>query len=1092
MAAGLLPSLHEYAARFGLTRGAAALARAPTASSCTPGPMNEGVEIAPDVAAGPRSLITEQVANGVAVRMAVLRSYLGRGRPGRRPAGGPSSRSTTRARGGGRATGRPRPRGAWLVDPAAGREGRRDSSSATASSSPVTWLEEADAAGIDDRGVVVAPGFVDLHAHLREPGNEAAETIASGLAAAAHGGFTTVCAMPNTTPPIDRARWSPPRGPPPRRPARPCGSCRIGAAPRAGRGAARAAGRARRGGRRRLQRRRLAGPGRGAVPQRLAYAACSGSRSSTIPRTSAHRRRRGERGARRDGPGAQRLARRRRGRGGRARHRAPRRGRPRRPGPAPPDAPLDRRRARCRPARQGRGLPVTCDVTPHHVALTDEWLAGARRWAWDALDARRAARPVARRRARRRAVRPALRVNPPLRSPPMPRPASMPSPTARPTPSPPTTRPTPRSTSRSSSGREAGDRRHRDGARAAPRGRRRRPAPRWAVRGRSHRRPARVLGAALRSHPAPAASSKAPGGPRRVRSVGALDGRPSDAADEGLRAPPGGRSLPGQVLLTVAGGRLAYEEARATAPGGPGTRAPPGPVRCRANALPNPAAEHRLRAPAVLALDDADPPRPERARPARRRRRGRHRRRLHGARRGSRARAGRAPGGVLEARTLGWGPRRGTAGSPTRATSGGPRPLVKRYGRELATALYADSVEATEFLGRRSATRGSGPSCGSTATWSSPGRAPTPRSSPPRSRRAPTGAPRPRRPADIASPRRSGRRRTTADSRSTPAACSIRASGSRVSSGLAEGRRGPPRGRSSDRHPTRGRWPLRGRDEARRDPRPRRPRRDERLHGRRRAVLRRRIIPIGSYIIATEPLPRTSRASCPRRAGPTSTPATSCRTGTCPRTGGCSSAGGSSFFPTTVDRTAAAAPPDARRPPAGRGYRVEYSWGGKIGMTFDRMPHIGRSCGVMYAMGCCGTGVVLFHWLGTRRPSGWAAARRPRCEAALPDRPRALRGPALVPAAGGGCSGPRTGWPRGSGARASQRPSALLLGPAGVAAGAADHVVPPRVRHVHPPRRRSAPGRAAPTPAAGHEVGAAQRDDARGHDPAPRAAGTRG
>ena len=71
MAAGLLPSLHEYAARFGLT--SERLARA--AEGCLvmhPGPMNEGVEIAADVASGPRSLITEQVAAGVAVRMAVL------------------------------------------------------------------------------------------------------------------------------------------------------------------------------------------------------------------------------------------------------------------------------------------------------------------------------------------------------------------------------------------------------------------------------------------------------------------------------------------------------------------------------------------------------------------------------------------------------------------------------------------------------------------------------------------------------------------------------------------------------------------------------------------------------------------------------------------------------------------------------------------------------------------------------------------------------------------------------------------------------------------------------------------------------------
>ncbi len=67
----------------------------------------------------------------------------------------------------------------------------------------VTWLEGADADGIDDQGVIVAPGFIDLHAHLREPGNEDAETVATGLAAAAHGGFTTVCAMPNTTPALD-------------------------------------------------------------------------------------------------------------------------------------------------------------------------------------------------------------------------------------------------------------------------------------------------------------------------------------------------------------------------------------------------------------------------------------------------------------------------------------------------------------------------------------------------------------------------------------------------------------------------------------------------------------------------------------------------------------------------------------------------------------------------------------------------------------------------------------------------------------------------------------------------------------------------
>src|SRR2546426_2145333 len=55
----------------------------------------------------------------------------------------------------------------------------------------------------DVRGKVVAPGLVDVHVHLREPGNEDVETIATGARAAAAGGFTAVCAMPNTDPVTD-------------------------------------------------------------------------------------------------------------------------------------------------------------------------------------------------------------------------------------------------------------------------------------------------------------------------------------------------------------------------------------------------------------------------------------------------------------------------------------------------------------------------------------------------------------------------------------------------------------------------------------------------------------------------------------------------------------------------------------------------------------------------------------------------------------------------------------------------------------------------------------------------------------------------
>ena len=92
-------------------------------------------------------------------------------------------------------------RGGRLVDPAAGRDGAFDLLLRDGVVAEVgAGLSARGAEVLEASGLLVFPGFIDLHAHLREPGREYAETIASGLAAAAAGGFTAVCAMPNTDP----------------------------------------------------------------------------------------------------------------------------------------------------------------------------------------------------------------------------------------------------------------------------------------------------------------------------------------------------------------------------------------------------------------------------------------------------------------------------------------------------------------------------------------------------------------------------------------------------------------------------------------------------------------------------------------------------------------------------------------------------------------------------------------------------------------------------------------------------------------------------------------------------------------------------
>jgi dihydroorotase len=308
---------------------------------------------------------------------------------------------------------------AWLVDPASGREGPGEIVVTDGMLEAVTWLVGAEADGVDASGVIVAPGFIDLHAHFREPGNEDAETISTGLAAAAHGGFSAVCVMPNTKPALDE----------------PSVLARIrDAAAASGSPVALLAHGAVSAGRAGEQLAALGeladagvvgfsddgAPVRSASLLRnaLAYAGMLGLPIVDHPEdltltdgAEANEGRiatvlglRGWPVAAEAGAVARDLA-------------------------ILADVVRDVPGARLHlthlstaaslelvRAAKAAGLPVTCDVTPHHLGLTDEWIAGARRWSWEALGDDGTARDPWRDGAITAApFDPALRVNPPLR-----------------------------------------------------------------------------------------------------------------------------------------------------------------------------------------------------------------------------------------------------------------------------------------------------------------------------------------------------------------------------------------------------------------------------------------------------------------------------------------------------------------------------------------------------------------------------------------------------------------------------------------------------------------------------------------------------
>ena len=308
----------------------------------------------------------------------------------------------------------------WVVDPVAGLAGVASVSIVAGKIASVTWRDGEAAAracwaaganpGPGDPTVALLPALIDLHAHFRQPGSNASEDVESGTRAAVHGGYGTVALMPNTEPAADNAETLRAAIAGERHGVQllPIAAATVG---RAGTQVSDVAALVKAGAV------AISDDGSPIADRAIFRAALLAAAAAGIPLIEhCEEPSLTAGGEAADGLVASRLGLRPWPAAGELRAVESAIAVLRDVAASTPTARLHLTHLSTAAAlatvraAQGEGLPLTCDVTPHHIALTDAWIAGDRKWAWEVADGDEHLVPTA------DAFDSNLRVCPPLRS----------------------------------------------------------------------------------------------------------------------------------------------------------------------------------------------------------------------------------------------------------------------------------------------------------------------------------------------------------------------------------------------------------------------------------------------------------------------------------------------------------------------------------------------------------------------------------------------------------------------------------------------------------------------------------------------------